>query len=102
MSEWKETTLGEIAEYINRGFSPKYVETDGEMVINQKCIRDGRINFLLTKLTDMHKPITSEKILKKGDILINSTGVGTAGRIAQFNEESIATADSHITIVRIK
>ena len=101
MSTWNESTIGEISNYINRGFSPKYVENDGEIIINQKCIRDGRIDFTLARLTDSAKTITAEKILHFGDIVINSTGVGTAGRVGIFTSKFKATADSHVSIIRI-
>lgn len=101
MKGWKETIIGEISCYLNRGFSPKYVESDGDIVINQKCIRNGRIDVSLSRLTDKNKIITREKILQKEDILINSTGVGTAGRVAINRIEEKATADSHVSIVRI-
>ncbi len=44
MSEWKTYKLGEISEIIARGISPKYAES-GISVINQKCVRDGKIKF---------------------------------------------------------
>ena len=101
MGEWKERQLGEIAHYINRGFSPKYTENNGIIIINQKCIRGGRIDLSLAKLTDSKKTITPEKRLQPGDIIINSTGVGTAGRVAIFQEKFEATSDSHTTIIRL-
>ena len=99
--EWKEAELGEICDYIKRGFSPKYVEQDGHIIINQRCIRNGTIDFSLSKLTSKERKITPEKMLIHGDILINSTGVGTAGRVAFFNQNLTATADSHVSIVRV-
>lgn len=42
-----------------------------------------------------------ERKLQKGDILINSTGVGTAGRVTLFDLEGDFVADSHITIFRL-
>ncbi|MFR9611348.1 MAG: restriction endonuclease subunit S [Rikenellaceae bacterium] len=39
--------------------------------------------------------------MQKGDILINSTGVGTAGRVTMFDFDGDFVADSHITILRI-
>ena len=38
--------------------------------------------------------------MQKGDILINSTGVGTAGRVTLFDLDGDFVVDSHITIVR--
>lgn len=41
-----------------------------------------------------------ERKLQKGDILINSTGVGTAGRVTLFELDGDYVVDSHITIFR--
>ncbi|KOR29597.1 hypothetical protein TI03_01930 [Achromatium sp. WMS1] len=101
MGEWKKSKLDDVTSYINRGYTPKYVEQDGIIIINQKCIRDGRINLSFSKKTNLKKKITPEKMLQKGDIIINSTGVGTAGRIGMFQGNYRATTDSHTTIVRL-
>ena len=45
--------------------------------------------------------ISDERNLQKGDILINSTGVGTAGRVTLFDLDGDFVVDSHITIVRL-
>lgn len=45
--------------------------------------------------------ISDERNLQKGDILINSTGVGTAGRVTLFDLDGDYVVDSHITIVRL-
>jgi len=40
-------------------------------------------------------------MIQNGDILINSTGAGTLGRVAQiFNVSEEMTVDSHVSIVR--
>jgi type I restriction enzyme, S subunit len=39
--------------------------------------------------------------LQSGDLVINSTGTGTLGRAALFQQEGRYIADSHVTIVRI-
>ncbi len=101
MSEWKKSTLGSLCEYVARGITPKYTENSGIVVLNQKCIRDFYVNIDLARKHDINKKNVSEdKTLHKYDILINSTGVGTAGRIAQWESNEKATCDSHITIVR--
>ena len=100
--DWEEKKLDEICEMINRGVSPKYTESNGLCVLNQKCIRDHKVNFDLARLHDVkNKKVSSEKYIKIGDVLINSTGTGTLGRVAQVRELNIeATVDSHVTIVR--
>ena len=100
--KWDENKLGEICSVINRGVSPKYIETGGLCVLNQKCIRGHKVNFELSRLHDFkNKKIGDEKFIQIGDVLINSTGTGTLGRVAQVKELKVrATVDSHITIVR--
>ncbi len=100
---WEEKTLGEVCEMIKRGISPKYTEEDGIIVINQKCIRDHKINLSLSRLHNSSlKAVNIERIIKIGDVLINSTGTGTLGRIAQVRNIELegCTIDSHVTIVR--
>ncbi|CUU48428.1 restriction endonuclease subunit S [Clostridium beijerinckii] len=93
--------MSKVTEFIKRGITPKYVESDGITVINQKCIRDNRVDLSLARLTSKDKKITEEKILVEGDILINSTGTGTLGRTAQINKlNETVTVDTHVTIVR--
>lgn len=96
--------VDDLSLYVNRGISPEYTESfqDSITVINQKCIRDYKINLTPARLHDLAKrKISVGKTLKKYDVLINSTGVGTLGRVAQFFEDCFsATVDSHITIVR--
>ncbi len=69
------------------------------LVINQKCIRDGRIDLSEARRHDSRAD--ESKYIQHGDALINSTGVGTLGRVAvvEFKPENI-TVDSHVTICR--
>lgn len=47
------------------------------------------------------KTFSSERQLVDGDVLINSTGEGTLGRVAQiFSPPEVCTVDSHVTIAR--
>lgn len=102
-SDFYNESLKNLSEYISRGITPNYAEDNGLQVLNQKCVRDGKISFDNSRLHDnKKKKVSDEKILKKNDILVNSTGVGTLGRVAQKYDDTIATVDSHITIVRPK
>lgn len=95
--------LKDITLMIKRGITPKYTDVKGIEVINQRCIRDSRINLELVRLNDTDKrKISEEKYLQKYDVLVNSTGVGTLGRVAQYliSEKTKRTVDSHVTIVR--
>ena len=96
---WEVKPIDALASFINRGLSPSYDEEGESQVINQKCIRDQRLN--LEPSRRQRKPIPQNKLLQFGDVLINSTGVGTLGRVAQVYERlHQCTVDSHVTIVR--
>ncbi|WP_137807989.1 restriction endonuclease subunit S [Pseudomonas sp. G(2018)] len=96
---WEVKKLGNISSYINRGITPRYDEEGDSVVINQRCVRDQRLN--LEPARRQSKAIPSEKQICFGDVLINSTGVGTLGRVAQVYEcPEKCTIDTHVTISR--
>ena len=98
---WKITTIDEISSLVTRGIAPKYDDSSDQIVLNQKCIRDHTIDISLSR-RHLPKKI-NEKWISKGDLLINSTGTGTLGRVAQvWFEANNMTVDSHVTIVRPK
>nr|WP_320057969.1 restriction endonuclease subunit S [uncultured Bacteroides sp.] len=99
---WEVKTLIEITSLIRRGISPKYVEEGGHLVLNQKCIRNQTISFGLGRRHDNKLSINDERFIELGDVLVNSTGVGTLGRVAfvKYIQEEKSTVDSHVTIVR--
>jgi type I restriction enzyme S subunit len=98
---WEVKKLGEVADAVNRGISPTYDENGDSLVINQKCIRDQRIN--LEPARRQTKPLPPDKVVRFGDVLINSTGVGTLGRVAQvYQDFGKCSVDTHVTIVRAK
>ena len=102
---WLEDTLGNVSEMIKRGIAPKYTDKEGLCVINQKCIRDHRIDLEKSRLHNLDlKSINPERVIKIGDVLVNSTGTGTLGRVAQVKRlfEFECTVDTHVTIVRPK
>ena len=92
--------LEELAKYLNRGVSPSYVENNGVYLVNQKCIRNGKIDFNLCKQSK-EKLSMNDRYLEKYDILLNSMGVGTLGRVAMFYEfDKKITADALVTIIK--
>ena len=96
---WEKLTIGEASSFLKRGITPKYDEEAKGLVINQKCIRNSLVNMNLARRQS--KEVPPSKMVQYGDVLINSTGEGTLGRIAQFlSQIENCTVDSHITIVR--
>ncbi len=100
---WEITALGEVSSLITRGYPPVYEDESNCRVINQKCIGDFKLDLSLTRgNNEDQRPINkTERFVAFGDILINSTGIGTLGRVAQVYDDLVKhTVDSHVTIVR--
>lgn len=104
-SEWHEVPLRELVGYISKGIAPSYAEEESETtirVLNQKCNRNFQISYGDSRLHDtLKKKVPPERYVKPDDILINSTGAGTAGRIAQIEDvPSATTIDGHMILIR--
>lgn len=104
-SGWIDATIGDLAAYVSRGKSPKYVDVSSVPVVNQRAVRWSGVDTRHLKFVD---PATAdqwgpERTLREGDILWNSTGTGTIGRASLYSVldgfERVV-ADSHVTVVR--
>ena len=98
---WHAAVLDELCSFISRGLTPKYDENSDELILGQTCVRN---NVVTLDNARKHKPKQrTEKWVQQWDTLINSTGVGSLGRvgIAYFDMDNVAI-DSHITVVRPK
>ena len=92
--------LKDWATYIYRGKQPKY-STNGIPVINQKAIQWSGLNKEFLKFHNNEIKVDSRHFVKKNDLLINSTGTGTVGRVYHFKfQPEKMFVDSHITIIR--
>ncbi len=98
---WDVARLKRVVSHVGRGISPNYAEKSSIAVINQACIywegisEDDLKYHEETDISELRKGL-----LKKGDLLLNSTGTGTLGRALLFNLDRVCIADSHVTIVR--
>lgn len=94
---------------IKRGRSPKYADNGHVLSFAQKCNqKTGGINMGLALLIDDSTACRYEddEYLQDGDIVINSTGTGTLGRVGIYRAtDNLAgtpvVPDSHVTVVRV-
>jgi type I restriction enzyme S subunit len=101
MSKWKK--VSDFITFSTKGITPKYVEKSVVIVLNQKCIRNNIIDYSFAQYCDESKIKSDSKFVNKGDILINSTGAGTAGRcafVAEIPEGFKLITDSHVLLLR--
>lgn len=103
MSNWN--LVSDFIIFSTKGITPKYVDDSSILVLNQKCIRNNRIDYSFARYTDDSKDFSETKFVQRGDILMNSTGTGTAGRCAFVSELPMhkrLIVDSHILILRCR
>ncbi len=95
-----KTKLENISELIQRGKSPKYGNTNLQIIKSGQARGYKEFDFA-KKHYASEEYIVDHRKLQKGDILINSSGVGTAGRVTLFDLDDDCVVDSHITILRL-
>lgn len=102
---WQWVRLEQICLYIQRGKGPKYVEKSSTHVISQKCVQWSGFDLAPARFIseDSLDSYGEERFLCEGDLLWNSTGTGTAGRVAIYRPTGgiKAVADSHVTVIRL-
>lgn len=93
---------------IHRGKSPKYIDKSGTLVFAQKCntkyngIDVGLALFLDEKTLGRYP---DDEYMQDGDVVINSTGTGTLGRVGIYHATDNhlglpIVPDSHVTVIR--
>jgi type I restriction enzyme S subunit len=103
-AQYKPTEYFELqnkAEYLGRGVSPKYEEGSGFYAINQKANKGSMLDYNHFKSLDTKLEVPAEKFAKWGDLLINSLGEGTLGRVHFYTDKSdLYAVDQHMSIFR--
>ena len=106
---WKWIRLEDCCiKEIRRGKAPKYADESGTLVFAQKCnTKSNGIHVELALFLDERTlgRYPEDEYLQDGDVVINSTGTGTLGRVGFYrnddNPHSLPIVpDSHVTVVR--
>ena len=105
---WQYYRINGIVTHLKRGKAPKYVEQSDIPVFAQKCNqKDGTISLEKAQFLnpEVASRIKEEEFLKDEDVLINSTGTGTLGRVGYYRSDYSAPykkvlPDSHMTVIR--
>jgi type I restriction enzyme S subunit len=101
--DWATTTVGEVADLVSRGPSLAYVDSGGVQVVNQRCVRDEGIEMQAVQFAARLPEKKSHLYLQPRDILINSMGVGTLGRVSRnLSIDELTIIHNCITVVRSK
>ena len=107
---WKWTYLDDLViKEIKRGKSPVYTARSNTLVFAQKCnTKAGYIDMSLALCLDESKlsKYPDTEFMQDMDIVINSTGNGTLGRVGLFRDtdnpdNKPIVPDSHVTVVRV-
>lgn len=108
-ASWCWVRLNDIVvKTVKRGKSPTYTTKSNTLVFAQKCnTKAGYINMELALFLDEGKlnKYPDDEFMQDMDIVINSTGNGTLGRVGFFRNtdnprELRIVPDSHVTVIR--
>jgi len=98
---WEVKPLSEVCLAVIRGVTPKYEVGSRRFIINQRVNRGSYLDRSCLKELSHDLEVPDEKMANAFDVLLNSLGEGTIGRVHLFRGPSATYAvDQHMTICR--
>ena len=98
---WKVISLQEYCQEITRGNIPTYVEKSNRPILNQKVNKGVSLEKQYYKYNSENVEVSISKMAHYGDVLLNSLGQGTLGRVHLYKEKlGNVIIDQFITILR--
>ncbi|HAS3378442.1 TPA: restriction endonuclease subunit S [Vibrio cholerae] len=101
---WAWAHVQDFTEYVQRGKGPKYADKGSVRVVSQKCVQNSGFDIEPARYVEDQslENYQEERYLKEKDLLWNSTGTGTVGRVNVLPvvESKSLVADSHVTVLR--
>jgi type I restriction enzyme S subunit len=99
---WEVNILDSILSELTKGFTTEYVEKSNLINLNQKVNKGFSLDRQYFKYLDESIEIPKQKYAREKDILINSLGQGTLGRVHFFCEKANnIVVDQHLFILRV-
>ncbi|MBF9072239.1 restriction endonuclease subunit S [Streptacidiphilus fuscans] len=103
-ADWLAVPLKHLTQLLNRGTAPDYAEDGVIYAVSQAANQEAGLDWSRTRYHAFSgDPRKIKGYLHAGDVLVNSTGTGTLGRVGYFTgapEGAHAVADGHLTVAR--
>lgn len=98
---WEAEILDNLLIEFTKGITTSYVKKSNLINLNQKVNKGAFLERQYFKYLDESIEVPKSKFAKRGDVLINSLGQGTLGRVHYFidNDNNIVV-DQHLFILR--
>lgn len=95
--------ISEFCPKPTRGVQPHLIESADVVVIDSKAVRAQGVEPAIGERTSREfraLPANAKARVRRGDVLLNSTGRGTLGRAACYQLKAPAICDNHVAIIR--
>lgn len=93
-------SLDDVTLFLSRGRQSEQGNSNHYLIKTQHVQLGKYIKSYLTLAPEVADRVQPEALARKGDILIACSAAGCLGRVAQFEEDQLASTDTHVAIAR--